>query len=287
MIQQFAGLKVKNTKDVFNKDTKICMMLYEQAKRGKTTLAASLDALTKKHDGKPSLFIAIEPSDGGGTLSIQDYGVDYIQPTTIAELDRIVAALKTDKTYGGVILDNGSEYIKSFVQPLSLQQSFPGCNTYPTRLIGVPARNDYQIMGEVARIFFNKLVCLTSLPNMEFRKHLIVTALIKERFDDEGTLIRIGPDLPGALADSCTAMFQTVVRINLRKIARPDPDNPSKSISQFMRYLQTKPKGKEIVDDRTRVFPDAYPLTNSKGEPVGLDTIYEEFWLPRLKELDA
>jgi len=282
----FAGLPVHSTREVFGPNTKVCMMVYQAPKRGKTTFAASLDKVTKKYDNKPTLFVSMEASDGGGTLSLKDLDIDYVQPRTRKELDGIIAALQRDTYYGGVVIDSASEYVKRFLQPFALQNTFPGANYYPTRQYGVPARNDYQFMGEVGRIFFNRLIELTSTPDLSIRKHLIVTALIKEKFDEKGNLYRVCPDLPGAMSDSATAMFQTVAQIGVKAQAVPDPNDPTgkKRKRVHMHFLRTKSDGVEILDDRTGIFPNNFPLTDLDGNPVGLDKIFEEFWIPAVEK---
>ena len=281
--KRFGGLVVHSTKEVFGPNTKICMMLYQAAKRGKTTLAASLDKITRKYDNKPTLFVSMEASDGGGTLSLKDLDIDYVQPTTRLELDSIVAALQNDTHYGGVVIDSASEYVKRFLQPFALQNTFLGADHYPTRAYGVPARNDYQFMGEVGRIFFNRLIQMTAARDLNKRKHLIVTALIKERTDDRGAIIRVGPDLPGAMSDSATAMFQTVAQVGVRVKLAPDPSNPKAKRRIHERFLRVKPTGPEILDDRTGVFPHGFSLTDDSGQPIGLDVIYEKYWLPAVE----
>ena len=57
--------------------------------------------MTRRFGGKPSLFVAIELGDGGGTASIQSLGVDYVMPTDIGELDSVILELSRDTKYGG------------------------------------------------------------------------------------------------------------------------------------------------------------------------------------------
>ena len=101
MSNTLAGLTVRSTRDLINPETRFCMMLWAYAKRGKTTFGKSMDAFTKKYMGKPTLFIAVEAGEGGGTMSIQDAEIDYVCPTTMDEFNKLVAALGSDSTYGG------------------------------------------------------------------------------------------------------------------------------------------------------------------------------------------
>jgi len=253
MATSLGGIPVRNTSDLITPDTKLCMLIYAMAKMGKTTLAAGLDALTKKHCGKPSLIIACEPADGGGTMSIQELGVDFAQPRDLNDLEKIIAALETDTKYAGVILDSGTEVVKAFVQPYALK--FASKMRDPRREAGVPARDDYQTMGEEMRKKVNRLVRLTSHPDLRVRKHLIMTALIKEKYDQDGNVVlRIGPDLPGAMADTSTAMFQTVATLKIKDTVVKDPK--TNAVSRIKsRVLVTEGDGVWVLGDRTHCFP--------------------------------
>lgn len=269
------GIQVRNTRDLVNPDTRICMLIFAHAKRGKTTFGASLDAFTKKYTGKPTLFIAVEAGEGGGTMSIEELGVDYVAPASMEELNRIIAALATDTKYGGVVLDSATEYVNRFLKPYALRFPYTKGSPSATRLEGVPEQGDYQTMGERARTDFNKLINLTSHPDKNIRKHLLVTALEKERSDRKTQeLIAIQPDLPGAMASAAVAMFQTVGCIELRTSVVPDPKDPSKKIRKTDRILCTEAteENKKVVGDRTRRIPT--------GSPLNFTEIWERSWLP-------
>jgi hypothetical protein len=122
------------------------MMLWAHPKRGKTTFAASLDAMTKKYFGKPTLVIAVEAGEGGGTMSIQDGDVDYVAPTSMEELNKVLAALANDTTYGGVVLDSSTEYVNRFLKPYALSFPYTKGSAPATRSLGVPEQGDYQTM---------------------------------------------------------------------------------------------------------------------------------------------
>ena len=179
--------EIKNTRDLINENTKLCVLVYARAKFGKTTMASTLDEMTRKYFGKPSLCVAVEPGEGGGTMSVREAGIDYITPETEEEMSDVLASLAGDKVYGGVILDSSSEYARRILQPYAMR--FPSREKQPQREAGVPDRGDYHVMGEEARRRFNQLVALTVHPNLDIRKHLVVTALYKERTDDDGNLV--------------------------------------------------------------------------------------------------
>jgi AAA domain len=271
------GVTVRNTSNLFTPDTRICMLAYAHAKRGKTTFAATMDGFTKKYFGKPTLIIAVEAGEGGGTMSIQDFNVDYVCPANMEELNRIIAALATDTKYGGVVLDSATEYVNRFLKPYALKFPYTKGSAPATRLEGVPEQGDYQTMGERARMDFNKLINLTSHPDKNIRKHLLVTALEKEKTNRDGVLLSIQPDLPGAMAMAATAMFNTVGCIELRTTVEPDPANPKtpRRVTRRMLVTDATEENKKILGDRTKRIPT--------GSPLDFGQIYEKSWIPGFK----
>jgi hypothetical protein len=239
---------------------------------GKTSLGGTLHNASLKFFNKPALFIALEASDGGGVSSIQDYDVPFVQPSTYQELDSLIANLSTDVEFGAVILDNATDMVARLVKPHAL--TFPTRGAAPqTRSIGVPCRDDYQTMGELTRRVFNQLINLTKLPNVNCRKHLLVTVLEKEKQDD-GTVTAVCPDLPGAMADTASAMFEFYAGIKIKNVVEPNPDNPKTTRSRSVRLIQTKPEGKKNFGDRYKVFPDEGPLDFVE--------LFEKYWMPKV-----
>lgn len=257
------------------------MMIYAPAKRGKTTFGQTLDALTKKYMGKPTLFIAMEPSDGGGTMSIQDFDVDFVCPTNINEFNAIVSALAGDTKYGGVVMDSATEYVNRFLKPYALKFPYPKGTPSPTRAAGVPEQGDYQTMGEQARIDFNKLIGLTVHSDLNIRKHLLVTALEREKFSRDGKVLEsVNPDLPGAMASVATSMFQTVGCIELKTTVEPDPANKTtKRVTRRVLITEATEENKRIVGDRTKLIPN--------GAPLDLCEIYQSIWMPRFNTVTS
>lgn len=266
---QIANLEVRNTARLIDENTRTCGLVWAPPKFGKTTFGATLDKLTKKYFSKPTLFIACEAGEGGGTASIQEFGVDYVTPSSKEELQGIIAALQTDRTYGGIFLDSSTETVKRLLQPAALK--FPTREKMATRSVGVPERSDYQTMGEMLRVLLNDLIGLTTLKDVNLRKHVWVTALERTREDRDGNIISIGPDLPGAMSTTATAMFQTVANIQIKQRL----ERETKKL-YTERLLVTEADGKRIVGDRFKVFP-------SEG-PCDLEMIWEQHWLPRLKK---
>lgn len=270
-------LPIKSTKNLLSIDTRICGLVYAPAKTGKTKLAAGLDEITRKYRGKPTLVIACEVAEGGGTMTLNDLEIDYVTPQNWDEMEQLLAHLTTDEKYGGVVLDNASDYVLRIVKPHALK--FPAKErALGPRQVGVPVRSDYQVMGEMARGQLNKLVNLTneSTP-VKFRKDLIVTALEREKTDDNGTLQAITPAMPGALADVATALFQDVGCIRIRNKVVADPKAPQQTVRLNKRYLHVKNDGVRVTDSRTGIFQNDFELTDDQGRPVSLLNMYEQF----------
>jgi hypothetical protein len=254
-----------------NPNTRLCALVYAPAKFGKSTLAATLDRMTKKYLGKPSLIIATEPGEGGGTMSIQDFGVDYVVPKDFNDYNKLIAALQTDSYYGGVALDSSTEWVHRYLKPVAMK--LPSKQKTAQREYGVPEWGDYQVMGEDARKRFNQLIALTTLDDLRCRKHLLVTALLKQKFDENGsTLLKVSPDLPGSMSDAATAMFQTVATIKVKTVVVRGIDG--KPVRTAQRVLVTDADGVYVLGDRTKVFP-------AECE-VDLEVCWEKYWLPKM-----
>lgn len=274
---KIGNVEVRNTKDLFGPWTKLCACLWAKPKFGKTYWAAGLDKVTKKWYNKPTLFVAVEAADGGGTMSIREMGVDYVEPKSWSEFQSIVAALQTDTTYAGVVVDNASDLVKRFIQPIAVKMAYEKGAAPESRLKGVPAQGDYQTMGEMLRTEMNSLVNLTkkSVPD-NIRKHLLVTALEYEKTDRKsGDTISIGPALPGQMADTASAMFQTMLTLGIDRVVYPDPKNPKQNIARYDRMIIATADGKKILGDRMGIFPAKMT--------ADLVSFWENFWLPTVE----
>lgn len=270
------GIAVQSTRNLITAETRFCLLVYAPAKRGKTTFAATLDSFTKKYRNKPTLVIAMESAAGGGTMSIQDLEVDFVCPTSMQEFNKIIAALAGDTKYGGVVVDSATEYVNRFLKPYALAFPYTKGTASATRLAGVPEQNDYQTMGEQMRIDFNKMIGLTTHPDLNVRKDLVVTALEKEKLTRDGKdLVAVQPDLPGAMSSVATSLFQTVGSIELRTSVEADPVNPKSTRRVTRRTLVTDAteENKRVVGDRTKLIPT--------GSPMSILEIYETNWLKR------
>jgi len=270
------GLAIKNTRNAINADTRLCALCYAPPKRGKTTLGATLDKMTKRFRNKPTLVIAVEAADGGGTSSIQEWGVDFVQPESYQQLTALAAALATDTKYGGVVLDNATDLVKRVIQPYSM--TFPSREKIATRGAGVPERSDYQTMGEVLRNVCNNFINLTKHPNPAIRKDFLMLALEREKSDGE-SITAIQPDLPGAMSQTASAMFELVCTLAVRRVVKPDPENPKRPIVEMKRVLCTASDGVRVLGDRYKIFPE-------ECEP-NFEALYEKYWVPRIERAQA
>lgn len=271
------NIPIHNTKTLISPDLRICGMVFCPAKFGKTIFASGLDELTRKYRGKPTLVIACESAEGGGQMSVQEKHLDYVMPKNWNDMEGLLASLATDETYGGIILDNATDYINRIVKPHAL--TFPSRERDPgSRVDGVPQRSDYQVMGENARNHFNRLVNMTSNATPEkLRKDLIVTALEREKSDQAGNLIAITPDLPGAMASVAPSIFQSVCSIAMKPKVITNADKTTRRVAS--RYLALVEDGKRISGDRTKILINDYPLTNDDGTPRNAILEMYEKWL--------
>lgn len=237
-------MDLKNTKDIVkpeNYNWKV--LLVAPTGLGKTTWASTA----------PNVGIAAcETGEGSGTLSIVQAGVDYVEPRTFADFRSICydtfVPFQSKRT---VVLDSLSYMCKSFIKDYVLT-SFPSKNPREAsrRQAGVMSGFDYGDVSEVTRGLVNAL--------LGQKKHVIVTALAKTEKDDNGLVIGVKPDLPGALADGASAMFDSVLYLKVRKMLR-DPKDPRSSYMQ--RYFITQADSVHLAKDR-----------NNSGKPF----LYQE-----------
>ena len=226
-------MDVRNTRDTVkpeNYNWKV--LLVADAGLGKTTFVGTA----------PDVGIAAcEPGEGGGTLSIVKAGVDFVEPRTFADFRSICY-----DTFGpfqkkrSVALDSLSYMVKSFIKEHVLT-AFPAKNPREAmrRAAGIPSGFDFGEIAELTRNLLNALLAQ--------KKHVLVTALAKYEKDDNGIIIRVKPDLPGALGDACAAMFDSVLFLKSRKLLR-DPRDPRSAYIQ--RYFITQTDNIHLAKDR-------------------------------------
>jgi hypothetical protein len=280
---QLGTIKLTNTSQIVTKDTMLAMMIWAPSGFGKTPIASGLHALTMKFMGKPTLIIGTESGEGGGALTALP-GVPLVTPQTHSELDAILTALRSDRQFGGVVLDSSTEAAIRYAKPYAL--AFPSRERQATRAAGVPERSDYQTMGEVVRQYFQKLINLTTESNPELRKHVVITALEKEEYDDDGKrLVWVGPHLPGAMAHTASAMIQLTASLKIKPEVVPDPKKPGNTIRLNRRVLVTAGDGVRQMRDRYGMLPAEIFMkdpVNPREDEYDLCRVWEELWIPKL-----
>lgn len=280
---QIGNLRITNTSKMFSGDTRLSTLLYAAPKFGKTTMAATMDAMTKKYMGKPTLYIMCEAGEGGGALSVQGANIDCVFPETINDLEAILTWLYNDTTYGGVVMDSVTEMVNRIMKPYILSTPTSGSNAVETaaRKEGVPVRLDYNKMNERGRMWLNRLVGLTTImknvdgvrvADLDRRKHVLATAHTKIKADQDGTIIKVQPDLPGQLAESACGLFQTVITLNRSIIQKTQPDGSKVGIPSVsvMSAITIPPY---VLGDRFGIFEN--------GSPPDFVHIYENNFLPK------
>lgn len=279
---QIGSLRIVNTSKMFGLDTRMSTLLYAPPKYGKTTMASTMDAMTKKHLGKPTLYIMCEAGDGGGALSVKDAGIDCVFPETLEDLESILTWLYNDTTYGGVVMDSVTEMVNRIMKPYILATPTAGANPVElsARKEGVPVRLDYNKMNERGRMWLNRLVGLTTIvkteggtrvPDLDRRKHVLATAHTKIKSDQDGTIIKIQPDLPGQLAENACGLFQSVITLN-RSVVNKTIDNRKVAVPNItvVSEIVGLPY---ILGDRFGIFEN--------GSPPDFVHIYENNFLPK------
>lgn len=166
---------------------------------------------------------ACETGLGKGLLSVAQKDIEYIEPQNLAELEAFTnGAVFKDK--GVLALDSLSYMNKSFIKDAALAIPRKGGDTQK-RAQGIPELDDYQVMAEIARRLLAKL--------LDKDQHLIVTATEKDiKNETTGETLYV-PDLPGALALTCTAMFDFVLRLRTRQQFKDRRDPSSRYVERY------------------------------------------------------
>lgn len=279
-LTNIGGIPISSTKDIIRPDTKLCMLVWGSSGKGKTAFAGGLQELTSEFNGKDTLYIAIETGEGGGAATLRKKNIPLVVPENLDELDKIIAALKNDTNFGGVVLDSATEMVKGFIKKEALK--FPcrekGTGQAEVRKEGIPTRSDYQVMGEMVRLRFQSLINLSAHKNSQIRKHIIITATERMQ-EDEGKLVFWGPDLPGAMAAAATAMFQITGTLDVK----PKIENGKRVMR---RYFTTAGDGVKALKDRFQIFPQELELKNvsePSSEGWDLHRIWKELWIPAIQ----
>ncbi len=274
---KIAGLSVRTSGSLAtDPNLKFCGLVLGPPKVGKTTFLMSLAQAIEKYEGKSSLIIACEPADGGGLLSIASGNIPFVQPTTLDELKTCLTALASDRNFGGVFLDNAGEVVSCLMKPVAM--SLPSREGQQSRsLAGVPERSDYQTMGELfRRDVLLPLINLSKHKDPAIRKHIVITTLPKEKLDKQGNLLKVLPDLPGAMALAAQALVQFVGGIEM--MASKEMVN-NQLVTTKKRFLISERDAYHDYSDRYNVFPPQCP--------TDMVSVWEKYWVPRQKQPDT
>lgn len=171
---------------------------------------------------------ACETGHGKGLLSVAQKDIDYVEPANLAELESFCNG-SVFKTKASIGLDSLSWMSKTFIREAAL--AIPRkLGDAQKRAQGVPELDDYQVMAEISRRLLAKL--------LDGSQHLVVTATEKSIETPDGIMYL--PDLPGALALTCTAMFDFVLRLRTRQKFADRTKPESRYVE---RYLITQSDG--------------------------------------------
>lgn len=177
---------------------------------------------------------ACETGLGKGLLTVAQKDIEFVEPASLGELEAFCnGAVFKDKAV--IALDSLSYMNKSFIRDAALAIPRKTGDTQK-RAQGVPELDDYQVMAEISRRLLAKL--------LDRDCHLIVTCTEKEIKNDATGETFYVPDLPGALALTCTAMFDFVLRLRTRQQFRDRRDPASRYVE---RYFITQPDGQGTV----------------------------------------
>jgi hypothetical protein len=248
------ALTVKNTRELLTTEgLKLKILIYGLPGMGKTSWLSSVPNIG---------IVACETGAGRGLLTLAGLGIDYCEPTSLADCDAIAAGT-IFKDKDAIALDSLSEMNRTFIKDAALAIPRGKGNT-DKRARGIPELDDYGVMAEITRKFLTRLLSQD--------KHVIVTATEKydkAREDDPpGTESLIGPDLPGQMFLGSTAMFDLVLRMRARQVLRDPRDPKSRVLERF--FVTEKDSTGSVVKSRLNVKPGTPIL--SPEEPINFDT---------------
>jgi hypothetical protein len=184
---------------------------------------------------------ACETGHGSGMLSIAHSSVDFVEPKTFLDLRSVcLDTFEPFQKKGTIGLDSLTAMTKSLVKDHVLS-AFPTKNPKEAmrRQAGVPSGLDFSDMADLTRVLLTYL--------LRQNKHVIATALAKYAKDDNGAIIGVGPDLPGALGTGAVAAFDSVLYLKVRKIYKDPKDAKS---AFYERYFVTGNDGFHAGKDR-------------------------------------
>lgn len=236
------SLQVKRSRALIDPEKfRFKVLIYGLAGSGKTEWLSSANEV-----GNGLGVAACETGLGKGLLTVAQKDLEYVEPANLAELEAFAngAVFREKKT---IALDSLSYMNKSFIKDAALAIPRRTGDTQK-RSQGVPELDDYQVMSEIARRLLAKL--------LDRDQHLIVTALEKDIKNEATGETLYVPDLPGALALTCTAMFDFVLRLRTRQAFKDRKDPSTRYVE---RYFITAHDGQGTV---------AKCRSNEHGQPL-------------------
>jgi hypothetical protein len=235
------------------------MLVYSPSGYGKTEFTA----------GAPNPFHAgCEPGEGGGLLTIAAKNLPYVVPETYAELERFCSGnIEGQKEFDTYVLDGMSYATDTTIKDYALTVQRTTGNS-GKRAMGIPELDDYGTMAELERRLLSKLLMQP--------KNIIVTCLqdYYQPFQaaagsQSARQERIGgPDLPGMMRLGSAAMFDIVMRLEIKPVLT-DPRNANSRVLQ--RFWQTEGSDKYLAKSRIRngsknAFPSEVKFDLETGE---------------------
>jgi AAA domain len=229
---------IKNTRGLVDAESfRFVGLVYGLAGTGKTTWIGTCNPADTG-------IAACDLGTGSGLLPVSEKGFDYIEPTTLKDLEDFAKGkVFTNKKI--LVLDNLSTMARTIVKDAALAIPISGS---ATRAHGVPDLKDYGTIAEMIRRII--IVLINSNPD----KHIIVTAHEKydrpSESDPPGTESLVGPELAGQMFLAAPSMFDFVLRLRTRNVLK-DPTNAKSKFSQ--RYFQTNQESGVIAKCRAQV----------------------------------
>lgn len=225
------SLQVRNSKTLIDPDNfKFKALVIGLTGVGKTQFLGTV----------PNIGVAAcETGQGSGLLTIASQGIDFIEPSSLADLDAVCKGM-IFKDKSAIGLDSLSDMYKTFIKQAALAIPRKGAES-EKRLQGIPELDDYGVMAEMVRRLLRNLLVQD--------KHILVTAGMKiDRPDPESgqTQMLVGPDLPGQMFLNSPAMFDIVLFLRSRPVDLRDKKNPI-----YQRYFMTAGDGTYIAKCRS------------------------------------
>ena len=78
------------------------------------------------------------------------------------------------------------------------------------------------------------------------------------------------------MADTASAMFQTMLTLEIETKVVPNPANTKENIRRYDRVVVSEADGKKILGDRLGIFP-------ARG-PFSLEEVWEKYWIPATQQ---